>query len=427
MDVDTAGQTQWIKITNLAPQVSDKGLAAHIQQHGKETPKFLEIYPNSKGERPFAFVQMKTLQDAETVIKGLRATKLKGNKLKIQKCGEKSHPRFEILKGATRKVLLCNLPVGIDKEEVMRMCSGHGTVKKVWFNVNEQGYQLRTALVTMASREEASSVFDKLHQKKVKGCIITTRYPATPLSSEDSMTIKMSNLSRKVTEQHILNHFKQHSKIKKPPISISLRHHPSNEDMLGFAVIEMQSHEDALKVVQNVDGTELRGTKCAVKLGYSPLHKRQESQRGQTRKVILGNLHYKMGIAETLKLCKEYGKVKSVDVNTNKEGYPTCAAFVEMANAEEAARLFDGLHGKKVNNLVIRTKFMSQNPGVKGRARPKRAGGLKKVTAKKKLKGSAFSGKKKMEKLAAAFSRMASVKGKGKGKGRKKKNGVKRN
>jgi len=425
----------------LDRRVTDKQLAEHIQQKGRK-PNFLEIYSHSKGESlPFAFVQMQTQKDADTVIAELRMSKLKGKEMRIKKCGQRTHPRCELHKGVTRKVMLCHLPVGIEKEEIKKMCSdvGRAMVKKVWFLVDKQGYRTRRALVTMASREGASKVFDGLHHKKVRGCTITTGYPEEALSFEDSMTIKMSNLSRNVTEQHILNHFKEHSKIKKPPTLISLRHHPSSGNKLGFAIIDLQSHEDALKVIQNVNGTELKGTKCIVKMGYSPIHKRQESRRGQARKVILKNLHYKMGEAEIKKLCKEYGTVKSVAVNTNKEGYPTCSAFVEMADPKGASRLFDGLHGKKVSNLVIRTTFMGQNPGAKakGRGRSKRAGKLKKVSAKKKMKGSAFSGKKKMsgkkmsgknkmEKLAAAFSKLSAVKGKGKAKGKGKKKGIKK-
>jgi len=245
----------------------------------------------------------------------------------------------------------------------------------------------------------------------------------------DSRTIKMSNLSRKVTEQHILNHFKKHSEIKNPPISISLRHHPSNEDKMGFALIELQSKEDALKVIQNVTMTELEGTKCIVEMAYNPNRDRNESQRGKTQRVILGNLHYKLGIAEITEMCKEYGTVKGVNVKSNVEGYPQCTAFVEMADSEEASALFDGLNGKKVNNLVIRTRFWFQKPAARGSrvggrgrgrgsGRSHRVGGSKKVTAKQKLKGSAFSGKKKMEN---AKNRLTAAKAKGKGQKQKKK------
>merc|ERR1712224_950796 len=134
-------KSEWLQITNLDPQVSEKQLAAHILKESKKKPKFLEIHHHSKGEYPsFAIVQMKALKDAEAVIEKLRMTKLKGQKMWIRKCGGRHPHRCEFRKGATRRVVLGHLPMGIEKEEIDKMCSKYGTVKAVKINVDKEGY-----------------------------------------------------------------------------------------------------------------------------------------------------------------------------------------------------------------------------------------------------------------------------------------------
>jgi len=315
MDVDTEGkpgqfeESNWLKITNLDPQVTDKQLAEHILEKSKKKPKFLEIYSHSKGEHPsFAIVRMKTLKSAETVIEKLRMSKLKGQKMRIQKCGEISHSRCESHKGATREVMLCHLPADIEKEEIKKMCSGpRARVKKVWFNVDKQGYRLRTALVTMSSEEAANSVFDGLHLKKVKGCKIKT--------------------------------------------SFSMKQSGPKTCFIGWFPKSV-SQKDIRKFVSGA-------------VDERPLHIRlEDSQRDSDQ-----------------------------------------AAFVKFSNFGLAAQCISKLNGKELGGVEVEVKT--------ARSRSQRDGALKKVTTKKKLKGSSFSGKKKMEK---SKNRLAAAKGKGKGK-----------
>jgi len=315
MDVDTEGkpgqfeQSNWLKITNLDPQVTDKQLAEHILEKSKKKPKFLEIYSHSKGEHPsFAILRMKTLKSAETVIEKLRMSKLKGKEMSIQKCGERSHSRCESLKGTTKEVILRHLPADIEKEEIKKMCSGpRARVKKVWFNLDKQGYRLRTASVTMSSEEAANSVFDGLHQKKVKGCKIET--------------------------------------------SFSMKPSGTNSCFIGWFPKSV-SQKDISKFVSGA-------------VDERPLHIRLEDSKRDSDK----------------------------------------AAFVTFSNIGLVAQCISKLNGKELGGVEVEVKTP--------RGRSQRDAGLKKVTAKKKMKGSAFSGNKKMEK---SKNRLAAAKGKGKGK-----------
>jgi len=81
-------KSEWLKITNLHCQVSEKQLTDHIQEKSKKEPRSLEIRPHFKksGYPSFALVRMKSLKDAETVIKKLRMTQLNKQKIWVRKC-----------------------------------------------------------------------------------------------------------------------------------------------------------------------------------------------------------------------------------------------------------------------------------------------------------------------------------------------------
>merc|ERR1719348_2425895 len=92
----------------------------------------------------------------------------------------------------------------------------------------------------------------KLNGKKLGGVEVKVEMATvSDMYYAISTKIRMSNLSRKVTEQHIVNRLKKIQFIK-PPKSISLRHHPTDENKMGFALIELQSLKDALRVTRKL-------------------------------------------------------------------------------------------------------------------------------------------------------------------------------
>merc|ERR1719233_2595241 len=84
-------------------------------------------------------------------------------------------------------VVLCNIPMGIKAEEIKKMCSEYGAVKYVCLrHVGSEWDSMRRALVEMEGKKGAKRVFDGLHEKKVRGCIITTRFPPMSIKKKKS-------------------------------------------------------------------------------------------------------------------------------------------------------------------------------------------------------------------------------------------------
>merc|ERR1719295_276982 len=203
--------------------------------------------------------------------------------------------------------------------------------------------------------------------------------------------VRMDNLSRNVTEQIIVDHLKKYSKIKNPPKMVKLVHHSSDESKMGFAFVELASHDDAQKVIDNVHLTKLEGRKCWIDL-CSDVDDRNESQRGKTSTVVLMNVHYEIDRDAITSLCEKYGNVMRVSLPKDKEGYPRCMAFVDTDSNESAERLFDNLHGVKLKNLTICACFKGRGGerGLgRGRGRGRLGQALKQSVLKKGKKGGA--------------------------------------
>jgi len=265
----------------------------------------------------------------------------------------------------------------------------------------------RFALVAFSGFDLLAQCISKLNGKELGGAEVRVGLNRVVFDfGIKSKRVRMSNLPRKVTEQNIADHLRKYSKISSPPISITLRDQPLDDGKMD-AVIDMKSHEDAMKSVQNVTMTKMKGTTCFVDLMRDSRH---EALRGRTANFHLYRLHDKADHLEVKELCKEYGAVKSVWV---RKGLYGGSAKVRMESKEAASRAFDGLHGKKVEGKVLNTAFVS-------RPSHRRVPGQKTMrlgnsAAKKKWAKGAFSGGSKMKGSKAHLNR--AIKGKGKKKG----------
>jgi RNA recognition motif-containing protein len=268
MDVDQREQSNWLKITNLDSKVSDKELAAHILNNSKTKPKFLEIYAPSKGKQPpFAIVQMQSLKDAAKVIQNLRMSKLKGQKMSTQSYKGKHKYRGEFKKGSTEEVILCHLPMHIKEGEIRKMCSQYGAVKEVKINMNKRGYFMRSAIVTMSSKAEASSVFDGLNEEKVKGSTITTRF-----SVEDNQTNRfiISSFPQSVSQGMIRKFVKEAVGVS--PTHVEFRR--DEQDAKVCAMVKFSNYEHVVQCISELNGKKLGGQKVKVETEESFHHKR---------------------------------------------------------------------------------------------------------------------------------------------------------
>merc|ERR1712173_30843 len=107
-----------------------------------------------------------------------------------------------------------------------------------------------------------------------------------------------------------------HSQINNPPISINVRNQRPRDGKME-AIIEMSSHQDAIKTVQNVTMTKLEGTMCFVDL-MSVRQKRKKSTKKSASKRKLRKESFSGG--EKMKGTKARLKKKVIEGKGKKKG-----------------------------------------------------------------------------------------------------------
>jgi len=172
---DKLSGSEWLKITNLNPSVSEKELMEQIR--GIAKPKFLEFHRHSDEELPsFAVVQMKSSNDADKVVKALRMKKIDGQKVWARKAKQWGSDRNEKLKGKHTCLLIRGLPVGMEEREVKELAAKHGNVKLVRMANGIPGYAPRSAFVHMSNARDAASVFEELNEKSHQKSTLFTSF-----------------------------------------------------------------------------------------------------------------------------------------------------------------------------------------------------------------------------------------------------------
>jgi len=185
-----SSNTKWLKITNLKHTVSEKQLAEHIRKFSKLDPKFLDVRPSAESTSPsFAFVQMKTPEDAQKTVDSLRMQEIAGQKVWAWTLQMRVPPHFEEMmqsnadidrnvhcKGRTPTFWLYNLHYSVEEEEVRNLCKEYGAVKSVSFQKDPDGLEMFFARVEMENAKSAGYAFDKLNGKRVREMVFVTTF-----------------------------------------------------------------------------------------------------------------------------------------------------------------------------------------------------------------------------------------------------------
>merc|ERR1712154_449057 len=84
---------------------------------------------------------------------------------------------------------------------------------------------------------------------------------------------------------------------------------------------------------------------------------RKEEMAGETNGILVGGVHWTVTGENLKKMCSEFGEVAQVIIWYDMSGYTRGIATVFMGDADAATKAFDGLNGKKVNNLTMNTCY----------------------------------------------------------------------
>eukprot|EP01083_Nonionella_stella_P302393 1042418_1 len=230
-------------------------------------------------------------------------------------------------------------------------------------------YDVEQSFIVLQSKEDAINCQTALNETQFAGftcsvsvCPSRNKYMHCINSRDKVNWVKLTGLENKTTEQNILTHIQKHvPQIADAPKSIYLCQHQTKPNYVGYAFIECASASDATHCVMELNKTVLNGMK--VWCTWRPIARdrnRRETMEGQTKQVVVSNLHYLLEEDNVKQLCGEYGVVEEVCLWKDKAGYPSGVALCTMKHEQDATKVFEGLQGKEVNKLNLKTGYINK-------------------------------------------------------------------
>ena len=211
-----------LKVTNLqtAFDLNASHLIEWIQRKTSMTPEKVELRHHSYGDASFAYVRMKSPDDADIVITKLQRAPFHGRNAFISRINPliDPNPRREYLKEYEyiTKMVIYNLPhhMSNDKEAIETLCEQQGvTVRKVRINYQDGGYPRRSADILLKNHSDTVKLYETLHQHQIGSDVLTTGfvsdYPRTnvlgitgiPPNMKRPSSIKVCDFVMKATDQ----------------------------------------------------------------------------------------------------------------------------------------------------------------------------------------------------------------------------------
>merc|ERR1712154_421282 len=130
------------------------------------------------------------------------------------------------------------------------------------------------------------------------------------------------------------------------------------DNYAGWALLELANAKDAAKCVKNLKMSSLDGNKIWASFNVArKAFDRKEEMAGETNGILVGGVHWTVTGENLKKMCSEFGEVAQVIIWYDMSGYTRGIATVFMGDADAATKAFDGLNGKKVNNLTMNTCY----------------------------------------------------------------------
>lgn len=255
-------------------------------------------------------------------------------------------------------IYIGNISFDAVESELRAAFMEYGTIQKIQMPLDRNtGRSRGFAFVTMSNAEEHAAAIDGLDQAEVGG---RTIYVSESLPKEkvaenkkkykdqkkrnQGTKIYVGNLNFDTTGEDLKAAFSQYGEVKDCFIPTDYDGNPR-----GFGFIQM-SEEDALKAIEELNGTELDGRTLNVN---KSLPKGTKATPKQV-KLYVGNLSWGTEEAALCELFEEYGKVVDCYIPTDREtGQHRGFAFVTM-DPEDALRAADETDGYELDGRILR-------------------------------------------------------------------------
>lgn len=175
----------------------------------------------------------------------------------------------------------------------------------------------------------------------------------------NSRSIEIHNLHRGIQREQIADHISQHGNYTISEKDIYLFHIDILSTANDWARIECSSNQEALQLVQTLNGTKLPNSICTL---YNTISVGMSPER-PTRFAKMGNVGRNATVQDIANLVRDHGKIenppKSINLNAeNKKKGRSGYAIIEFETDQDADQTVRNLNGIELKGRQISLQFV---------------------------------------------------------------------
>ncbi|KAL6996373.1 hypothetical protein U1Q18_006502 [Sarracenia purpurea var. burkii] len=342
-------------VGDLHPEVTEMDLAEAFRPMGSLASVRLCRDKLSQQSLRYAYINFFSPSDASKALTSLNHTELKGYPMRIMWCQRDPLTR----KTGVGNLFVKNLDPSVTSARLQGIFCKFGTILSCKV-VEEHGKSKGFGFVQFDSEDSSMAAVNSLHGSVLEGKkLYVSKFVKKSERIHTYEELKFTNLYVKnlgeyVTEDILKEKFSEFGKVRKVLIIKD-----TEGKSRGFGFINFESHEEAEKAVEALNGAMLGSEKLFVGKAQKKAE-REEFLKHENNKIT--NCHTKRRKASNLyvknidasiddgKLREHfsvYGNVTSAKVMRCNNGISKGFGFVSFFTPEEAKKALDALHGTK--------------------------------------------------------------------------------
>eukprot|EP00744_Colponema_vietnamica_P001400 GILI01002315.1.p1 GENE.GILI01002315.1~~GILI01002315.1.p1 ORF type:complete len:535 (+),score=140.40 GILI01002315.1:33-1637(+) len=306
---------------------------------------------NTHNSLGYAYVNFQNPADAERAQQQLNYSEIPG------KAGRELRVLWSSRDPTVRKrgagnVFIKNLDPEMTNKQLHELCAQYGTVLSAAQSTDDKGTRLGYGHVHFQNEEAANAAVAALDQKDVNGHVLTVNLFVRKVEreKEEEKTFKkiyIKNLSTEATEESVKKLLSKFGTVS----SVFITGHP--KFATKFALADMSAHEEAVAVIEKLNGQKNEFTapdaslfvcRCRKKADRKPTH--SDVYQNEGRNLYIKYLPDDMTEERLRGDFSGFGEIESMSLQKTPEGLFRGVAFVCYKTKESADAAVRNLHEK---------------------------------------------------------------------------------
>jgi len=174
--------------------------------------------------------------------------------------------------------------------------------------------------------------------------VTSTTYP--------NCSLYVGDLRSDVGESDIYDAFKECGNI----LSVRVCRDVKDQRSLGYAYVNYQTHENAEKALDTLNGKTLKGKPCRIMWSCRDPSQRKSSEGN----IFVKNLDKSITLVQLQDVFSHFGSINSCKVQTKDDGTSLCYGFVQFAKVEDSVKALEACKNDIEQFKSLGEKFMAE-------------------------------------------------------------------